>query len=614
MCGIFGIYLMNNEKVAKVKFEESLLKQIHRGPDFQQSRFFNNDSIALGHVRLSIIDLNPEANQPMKVKNYHVVYNGEIYNYIEIKEELTLKGYLFNTSSDTEVLVNAYDYWGESCVNRFNGMWAFAILNENNNHLFCSRDRFGVKPFNYFADKSRFLFSSEIKSIIAYDPLLKKPNYNSIGLFCREGICGELQETWFENIVRLQPAHNLTIKDGMINIYKYYQYPVHSNQLTFEEAKKEFYTLFVNSVRLRMRSDVPVGTTLSGGLDSNSIVAALRTFSTDHHETFTATFPNYIHNEYIAAGKTNIELKLKENQVIVNLKDDYISILKRIIYHLESGHLSPAVFPLWKVYEKAKEKVTVVLEGQGADELLGGYINATAGQYLEEKLRKAQFKRFYLNLVDLSKNYSLKSIFVIYIRQKLPSWAKTFIRKYILKTENILIGDLKHFKYPQQHENNTKSSFIGQLQKSHKNTLVNLLHYGDSISMAFSIESRLPFMDYKLVNFAFTLPPEYLLQNGKGKYIQREALKSILPIHVYNDTKKLGFPSPIKEFFETNRNILRDIFHDEKTIMRGIFDEKRLNKILKSDHTFDITTSRFLFRILCVELWFRLYIDDTTKN
>lgn len=612
MCGIFGYYSFNNEIVDKIKFNASLLTIIHRGPDFQQSKFYNNDTIALGHVRLSIIDPSPSANQPMKVNDYQIVFNGEIYNYIELREELKEKGYLFQTNSDTEVLVNAYDYWGESCVNKFNGMWAFAILNEKDNTLFCSRDRFGVKPFNYCLDEDRFIFGSEIKPIIAYDNTLKKPNYNSIGLFCREGIGGEIPETWFENILRLLPAHNLTIKDGKVKIYKYYNYPSITSNISFDNAKKMFHDLFIDSVKIRMRSDVPVGTTLSGGLDSTSIVAALRTFSDEKHNTFTAHFPGFIDDECTTADKTNKFFKLNGNPIEINYDNELMEILKKLIYHLESGHFSPSILPLWKVYAEAKTKVTVVLEGQGADELLGGYITAFAGLFLTDKLKKLQFGKFYVNLKKLLTNYSLIEILILYLRFKMPSFAKTISRRYILKSEGVLTGMLSHFKYNHKPNNKSDSNFLRVLQNSHQTTLVNLLHYGDAISMAFSLESRLPYMDYRLVDFIFTLPDDFLIANGKGKFIQREALKDILPDYINNNEKKLGFPSPIADYFNEHKNVLRDIFFDQRTLRRGIFDKNKLEKLINSDLTTYRNSSRFLFRLLCVEIWFRVFIDDKT--
>jgi asparagine synthase (glutamine-hydrolysing) len=609
MCGIFGYISFNNTKIDKIKFDKSLMTMLHRGPDFQKSLLFNNNTIALGHVRLSIIDLSIEANQPMSVDKYQIIFNGEIYNYVELRKELIINGYSFCTNSDTEVIVKAFEYWGEDCVHKFNGMWAFAIYDTVKNSLFCSRDRFGVKPFNYFIDNERFIFSSEIKAIINYDESLRIPNYNSIGLFCREGICGEIPETWFDRILRLLPGHNLIVKENKVTINKYYQYPTKTEDISFKDAKEKFFDLFIDAVKLRMRSDVPVGTTLSGGLDSTSIVAAIRQFNNKIHQTFTAHFPNFKDDEYLIAKKTNHYYQLDGNQVNINYSDDYIATLKKMIYHLESGHLSPSIFPLWKVYETAKEKVTVVLEGQGADELLSGYIVDFAGYYLQDKLLKGEIRTLLTNHKVIAKQYSSKAIFISFLRLKLPSFARKLIRQYILKFEKVLIGKLKNSKYTYQPVCKSDSSLGKILRKSHQTTLVNLLHYGDAISMAFSIESRLPFMDYRLVDFSMTLPEDFLISEGKGKFIQREALRKIFPDYINEDSRKLGFPSPIAEFFDGNKSLLEGILLDKRTLKREIFDEKQLKKMIHSDFHSHFEPGRFIFRILCVELWFRTFID-----
>lgn len=610
MCGIFGFYSLNHTKVHRKLFEESLLKMIHRGPDSQKTLYLCDDRVALGHVRLSIIDLSKEADQPMRVGQYCVIYNGEIYNYIEIRQELKQKGYYFTTNSDTEVLVDAFDYWGEQCVTKFNGMWAFAILNNQTNTLFCSRDRYGVKPFNYFHDKDQFIFASEIKPIISYKPELRIPNYNSIGLYCREGINGELAETWFKGILRLQPGHNLTIKDGNISIRRYYHYPTRiNNEIEFSEAKTIFGGLLNDSIEKRMRSDVPVGTTLSGGLDSTSIVSALRTFFTGEHKTFTATFDNFKYDELSVAENTNKILNLKGFSVNVKYDDDYFDILEKIVYHLESGHFSPAIVPLWKVYEVASREVKVVLEGQGADELLGGYIDLAASKFLLEKLRHMKARSFLLNFKLLAHNYSVLSIFINLIRDSLPFGLRELVRKRILGLNKVLVGPLAKSSNSLKIIEHSNSSFTKYLQKSHQTTLVNLLHYGDAISMAFSIESRLPYMDYRLVDFTMTLPSDFIISNGRGKYIQREALKQILPSSIYASTQKLGFPSPSDSFIDRQRTVIKKLLLDSRTISRGIFNKQQLELLLNRRIDTFYHPDRFIFRLINVELWHRMFID-----
>jgi len=609
MCGIFGYISFDNTKINKLRFDKSLHTIIHRGPDCQKSLFFKEDTIALGHVRLSIIDLSETANQPMKAGNYYVIFNGEIYNYLEIKNVLVSKGYAFNTNSDTEVLVNSFDCWGEECVNKFNGMWAFSIYNTKTNSLFCSRDRFGVKPFNYYADDKRFIFSSEIKPIITYDSKLRRPNYNSIGLYVSEGIGGECSETWFENIHRLLPGHNLSVSNNKITTYRYYNYPAKKNKIQFDNAKEEFYSLFIDSVKLRMRSDVPVGITLSGGLDSSCIAAGIHQFDKSTVNTYTAHFPGFKYDENEQAQMTANYYNLIGNPVIIENENDYFNILNNIIYHLESGHNSPAIVPLWQIYKEAKKKVTVVLEGQGADELLAGYIEMFAGFYLKEKLFKLKFKSFYINLKKLVKNYSIKTTSIFYLRLILPQYVRIGIRKYVFKSENIMKGKLKNYKNNDSVFNNYGTPLKKILKESHQTTLVNLLHYGDAISMAFSIESRLPFMDYRLVDFAMSLPDEYLISEGKGKYILRESMRHILPEHINSDIKKLGFITPINDILVQNKSRLEEILLDKKTMERGIFDNKILKKYINSKWDSVSDKSYLLFRLLSVELWFRTFID-----
>lgn len=609
MCGILGYISFDDKAIDKAKFDKALQAIIYRGPNCQQSRFFDTDKLALGHVRLSIIDLTDSANQPMPVDQYYVVFNGEIYNYIELKEELSIKGYTFKTNSDTEVLVKAYDCWGESCVNRFNGMWGFAIYNTLDNTVFCSRDRFGIKPFCYYFDQNRLIFSSQVKPIITYDSSLRKPNYNSIALFCRESIGGENPETWFENINRLLPGHNLVVKNNHVSIYKYYNYTSKRQKITLAEAKNKFHELFIDSVKLRMRSDVPVGVTLSGGHDSTSVVAGVRQFNKEPLNTFTAHFPGFVNDEYSTAKKTNKHYDLDGNPVLVELEKDYIDGLSKIIYHLESGHASPAVFPLWKIYEIAKTKVTVVLEGQGADELLAGYIQAFGFSILCEKLLKFQFGLFVKHFRELARNYSVKTMLIMWLRLGLPEFVKKLVRRHLLKTESVLEGKLANCDHKYNPKCNSNSLLVRTLQYSHQTTLVNLLQYGDAISMAFSLESRLPFMDYRLVDFVMSLPEDFLINEGRGKYIQREALRHILPEYINVETKKLGFVTPIDDFFSANRPLLEKILLDKRTLARQLFNEKKLRQFINCEKP-GLGHSNFLFRLLNVELWFRLFIDQ----
>ena len=288
MCGIFGIVNLSQRKeIDSERFKDSAMLMKHRGPD-AYDQWGISGKIKMAHLRLAIIDLSEGSNQPFQslCKNFTIVFNGEIYNYLELRKELELLGHEFKTSSDTEVLLNSYIQWGEGCTQKFNGMWAFAIFNSKNDSLFCSRDRFGIKPFCYSITEDSLIFSSEIKSILNFFPHLRVPNYNIISNYCRNSLGAQAEQTWFDGIVRLMPGHNLTIKDGEISIYRYWEYPSKTIDISIEEAKKEYKRLFIDAVKLRMRSDVPVGTTLSSGLDSSSIVSVLRKFYGEDHKTF----------------------------------------------------------------------------------------------------------------------------------------------------------------------------------------------------------------------------------------------------------------------------------------------------------------------------------------
>lgn len=609
MCGIFGVYLADNQ-VDRIKFHNSLCLMKHRGPNAQISKTYSNDHVGLGHARLSIIDLSDSANQPMEYGPYALVFNGEIYNYIELRSELKKFGYSFFTNSDSEVLLKAYIHWGQDCVSKFNGMWAFVIYDKEKDLFFGSRDRFGVKPFYYFKDSKDFIFASEIKSILNYRNSLKYVNYNSVSLFLHDGKNGELKDTWFENIYRLDPGHSFTLSNNSMRIIKYYSYPSDiDNSITFNDACSEFYTLFVDSVKLRMRSDVPVGTTLSGGLDSNSIVSAIRTFYSGEHHTFTAGFSDYILDESANADISNKLLDLKGHFVDATYKRDYMETLSNIIYHLESPHLSPAVFPLWRVYEESQKYVKVMLEGQGADELLGGYIESTAGIFLYDLLLRGEIKSLITNFKQISANQSMLSVGKMFIRNNFPEYFEKMLKNKYLKYNSIVIGKLKGAQKNFNPVVNSTSRFKEFLQASHRSTLVNLLHYGDGISMAFGMESRLPYMDYRLVNYCMKLPSEYFIAFGAGKYLQREALKTLIPEHILKSKMKLGFPSPLNEFVLNNKQGLKEILCDPVTKNRGIFDIKQIEELLKLNDTQLSKKNRFIYRLLSTELWFRKFID-----
>jgi asparagine synthase (glutamine-hydrolysing) len=628
MCGILGLYNLNKDKKIKEElFSNSLNVMRHRGPNNQSYKKINNN-LYFGHVRLSIIDLNENSNQPFSddTGNYSIVFNGEIFNYLEIKSELENLGHLFRTNSDTEVLLHSFIEWGEECVLKLNGMWAFAIYDTLEDKLFCSRDRFGIKPFNYTLIDGQFIFASEIKAIISYFPTLKVPNYNVIANYCRSSTGAQIKETWFEDIYRLEPAHNLVIDSSGVKIKRYWDYPRKTNKrISFNEAKEKYKSIFSSAVKLRMRSDVPVGFTLSSGIDSSSLVSILKDELKENNKTYTCSFSktkfsssekqnfkNDIEiNEPLLVGQLAEEIQLNSNIVEVDF-DNYVNRLSKIIYHMESGHGSPAVFPLNSILETASKEVTVVLEGQGADELLGGYISNVQPVYILELLKKFKFISAFKEFLIFKKVYSVKSAFMLFVRDSNNGLIQKIFYKFN-GIENFYQGKIKRYKHIKDFPIIAKD-FDNNLNKylfqAHTGGLVNLLHYGDAVSMKNSLESRLPFMDYRLVEFIFTLPSSYKVRHGLGKYIHREAMKGIVPDFILNNPIKFGFDSPLLHIFSIeNKNSASSILLSDRCLQRGLFNKKSIIKALEEQKRKKKNYSRYLYRMLNVELWFREFID-----
>lgn len=618
MCGIFGI-VTTGLKPDFNKFEKSLKFLKHRGPDFDSVGQVDETTI-LGHARLSIIDLSDTNNQPFSVDDrYTLTYNGEVYNYKEIREELLRLGVVFKTSGDTEVVLQSFITWGDDCVNKFNGMWSFAIYDKQLKRLFCSRDRFGVKPFVYYCSTAEFIFSSEIKPIINYRPEIKKPNYNLIANYCYKSLGAQATETWFNEIYRLQPAHNLVWQNGQLTKKRYWQYPQKVNrQLTFDKAREKFDEIFIDAVKLRMRSDVKVGSTLSSGLDSTSIVGVINKIFNTRIDTFTAYNSAKLYTEKdksIFKEDVNLDesVIVKELTKEFNVTPHYIEVsfadfLKRLsetIYFLESGHSSPATISIHQVYKEARKNVKVLLEGQGADELLAGYIVDSFPNYLIELFKRGEFVKAGKELRLFIKTYSFKYLLLLYLR--------SFDSAFLNRVKNIFSGiDLINqkefsFKYVKDHRSEElefDQDFNKYLFKQHTSGLVNLLHYGDALSMAEGIECRLPFMDYRLVELAFTLPFDFKLRELRGKYIQRKALEAYIPDYISNSKIKIGFATPLDNLFKNDADVEQVLVNEN---CGTLFNNTEVKKLLDQHRLGKANHSTILFRILSAKIWYRTF-------
>lgn len=633
MCGIFGIVdISNGGSLDADRFGAALETIAHRGPDGYGVRYVN-DAVLLGHRRLAIIDLSDDSAQPMvREGRYWLTYNGEIFNYVELREELRAMGEEFTTTGDTEVVLAAYCRWGSDCVRRFNGMWSFAVYDTETGTLFCSRDRFGEKPLCYAEFGGKFFFASEIKAILAYEPRLAEPAYNVIANYCRSSVGAQHAETWFRCIQRVPPGCNLTLKDGVVSIERYWTYPEKVDRaIGFDEAQKRYAALFRDAVRIRMRSDVPLGLTLSSGLDSSSIAYAMQAEDPTPHYCFTAGFPADLQPGRAGALYVDTEGGADESPTARRIANDigltsivvetdysrFVADLSRIVHHLESGNSSPAVFPLMQLLGEARKRLTVLLEGQGADELLAGYVGTLIWKNAADLARAGRWRESFAAVRQFAQTYRLGYAVLLMLRgasNRIPAISR--LNQRLRKIEPVFGPRLRRYRhmadYPAIGDDGASVGVSRELRRQHSGGLVNLLHYGDAISMANSLESRMPFLDYRLVEFVWSLPTEFKIKLGVGKYIHREAMRGLVPDWIIDNRIKHGFTTPVSELFaraDDGPDSAAGILLSHRCLERGIFDRDGLSALISDHRAGKRDHGPLLFRLLSTELWFRTFID-----
>lgn len=546
MCGIAGIINKSDRPVSSAEIRAITNPVIHRGPD--NEGFYFGSNFAFGHRRLSIIDLSESANQPMTYKSRNTItYNGEIYNYIEIRNQLIKLGYKFKTVSDTEVILAAYDCYGENCVRKFNGMWSFAIYDPSREIIFCSRDRFGVKPFYYLDLHDKFVFGSEIKqltgslnSIIANLPIVID--------YLVASLDDHSNQTFFKSIVKLEQSHNLIydLRSHSFRNYRYYELNADNNITGFSEKDSiDYYSgLLTDSVKLRLRSDVRVGACLSGGLDSSGIVSiASSLYNPESNNKFVSvtarsTEPCYDETHYARLVSDHCGL---EWHVVTPQYNEFRDDLSRLIHIQEEPFGSPSIYMQYKVFEKAREAgCKVMLDGQGGDETLLGY-----ERYYPAYLISGGWQNFMKNLFSVKKNsnLSIPVLFSYYLYFTLPQVRMmrlksrfSFIRKDMMQFLNreMLINSARVYRN------------INELQKDEIETvqLPHLLKYEDRNSMIHSIESRLPFLDYRLVEASLSINNSFKIKDGWTKYLLRKSVENRLPAEITKRKDKVGFNAP----------------------------------------------------------------------
>lgn len=606
MCGISGIINFNNQAVKENELRLMMQKMKHRGPD--DEGLFIDNNFGLGFVRLSILDLSQAGHQPMfsNDDNLVIVFNGEVFNYIEIRQELSAK-YHFKTNTDTEVILAAFQEWGEKCLDKFNGMFAFVIYNIQTKEIFGARDRYGIKPFYYFIDENSFIFASEIKSIL---PLVKnQANDNIIYDYLLRNKTNHNEETFFKNIKKLQHGAYFTLKKSEFTIFKWYDLAqkISKNK---ELSPAQYRVLFRDSLKLRLRADVPIGVSLSGGIDSSAIVSSLvYDFNLAELNTFSAVYGKdeaSDESQYIDQFRTVLKNMHFISPTAESFFDDFETFI--VAHNQPVPDIGPYV--QFKVMEKAAEFVTITLDGQGADEQLAGY-HYFFGTYFLELIKDFKFARFIneniqylkkhksLNALKYLLFYSLSAKYQNKLLEKTnPSVHQDFIHKFehqttinqmLYDSEDLTQSLLQHFEYKLEH----------------------LLNWEDLNSMHFSMESRVPFLDYRLVEATLSTPSNQKIYKAETKHLLRESLKDILPFKIANRKDKKGFSNPRDKWFRSEKfqSYILKLINSQSFKTRGYFDSNIANKQYKKHLAGKIDASKEIWKWINLELWFQKFID-----
>ena len=643
MCGINGIVTSDYSLQKKIEKLNVLLK--HRGPDDEGfvainrnsgkfAQYSGNDSIGsvkhnyphislladtgfdllLAHRRLSIIDLSENGHGPMCSQNgrYWITFNGEIYNYLELREELTALGHSFRTLSDTEVILKAYEQWGYDCLNRFNGMWAFAIWDNSKKILFLARDRFGIKPLYYTKTDDMFAFSSEIKPLASLYPERPLINKNKIPFYLIYGNRLNLEETYLENISSLPSSHYLILSENKLEVQRYYDIEKQgSGSLSESELQDKIIHLLTDSIRLRFRSDVPVGTCLSGGFDSSSIVSLSSGIKKGGLNTFSAVWKEKECDESYYIDIVNSKYGCIEHKTYP-AEEHFESVFRKLCYFQEIPTEGPGLYPQWFVMQKAGENVKVLLDGQGGDEVFGGYFQM--GAYLRGILKDRRLIKLLGesgNFVQfLNKNGIHSFAGWLFPRQYGYLTRSRLSAKFDIVNKQLLSEMPKQSLYFDIEPVKKFGNYLGDLSYHfiRNITIPALLHYEDRSSMAHSIESRVPFLDYRLVELGVNLNSRYLSHKGVTRPLYRKALRPYLPSEVVNRKDKLGFPTPFSNWTKTSlKPFINDNLLEKNSRLHDFIDSATLQKNLYEHYNNSKDYSWEIWRLLSLKFFIDLF-------
>jgi asparagine synthase (glutamine-hydrolysing) len=614
MCGIAAVVATNGGSPDAGMLKRMTDSLFHRGPD--DEGMYLDGAVGLGFRRLAIIDVSLDSHQPMVSDDQGlvIVFNGEIYNYIELREELIGYGHVFRTQGDTEVLLHAYQQWGKDCLSRLNGMWAFLIHDRRKRIVFGARDRFGVKPLYYFKAPQRILFASEIKGILASGMYGSDINIHwpTAAIFLLSGELDSSPCSFYEGIQQIPSGSMFELQmDGEMIFQPYW------NLLDLEtpptnDPYRTYAELFEDAIKLRMRSDVPVGVCLSGGLDSSSIICEMARLSSSKVEAFSYMAEEFDESRYIkdTVAQSGAVLNLVDMSRL-NLWSALTDVLK---FHDEPVHSINVVIGFELMRLAASKGVKVVLNGQGADETAAGY-TSYFNEYWASLIRRARLiaacreMSAYAAAHHVPKTRLYKEAGLRAVATTVASWPVYRLAKDMIAPKQAAVSewfDMGFVRaYPPVRERLAPQSLSEVLCYAVEHSPLPLyLRVEDRNSMGNSVESRLPFMDYRLVSFLFSMPDEYKLRGEWSKYIQRRALTRKIPESVRMRVDKMGFPVPLKKWMvgEVLESVA-DALHSRPCRERGIYNWSALSNVIDEHRRGEVDASLWLFYVGQFEVW-----------
>jgi asparagine synthase (glutamine-hydrolysing) len=632
MCGIAGILEFGRDARASASALREMCRTItHRGPD--DDGFYTDGVVGIGMRRLSIVDV-AGGHQPLSNEDgsLWIVFNGEIYNHLALREQLIGRGHCYNTHSDTETVVHLFEEYGADCVQHLRGMFAFAIWNRNTKALFIARDRLGIKPLYYELTPQRLLFGSEIKALFAHGGIRPRFNRTALPEYLAFGyLSGE--QSFYDGILKLMPGHTMTVTpDGKTEIRRYWDLDASSPHESRDESYyvKNYRELLEGAVSSHLMSDVPLGVFLSGGVDSSAVAALMTKLRREPVETFSVGYAEQTYSELPFARTVSDHIHSRHHEVLLS-EEDFFGALPHLIWHEDEPIVWPSSVSLYFVARLARERVTVVLTGEGADETLAGYARYAF------TLKNAAMDRAYRSVIPsiarrgLRNTLANSSVLGATLRRKLEhtflakdgnSWASFYFDNFFsafgeAEQNGLLTNDFARATAPGTAYTNVlaywehSSGEILQrlLYTDIKTYLVELLMKQDNMSMAASIESRVPFLDHVLVEFATRIPREVQIQGLAGKRILKKAVEDLLP-HSIMYRQKLGFPTPWSGWLAGPRlQTARDMLLEPRSLNRGYFRREAIEKLFHDHFSHHRDNQDRIWRLLNLELWHRVCLE-----